>query len=617
MDARGGPPPHQNVPSAQTDLEQQKLDLLGPAYVVEQARGQQQCARRRIADAEELRAGADAERRLFVIRGPPAEYRQVLEDALSVDRRFVEAHVGRRSYRPWVGRRPRRRPRRDDNDAAGSASFACFEYPELLAGSQVPPNLLAAAMAKQAPGQCGSDKGAGGDPPAYAISAEGGVVVFRCASLWLGPKADVLLLDQSVRAQQPPPPPKPAPTPYRLPERNRASTFGDVNEFRNDGLRGSGDKSDNANDDNDQGAAASFEALLHESLAEDWGEGPGDDALRSLVEDVAVHQWTELFEALSAEPPTPGPAAETVATNTLFWQMQKSLEKNLSASQFYDKSFALNRSSPSASTSADWEALLSRLGRYVELRRQLAPPSIVAAPVAELPPSPEPAQPVAAAAVYPPPRRRRRNDSRSSGGDGAGGGSSSSEDKNQHSLDRVSYMGGVLLPLSIVSSILSMSDPFGPGGSMFFVFWAVSVPLVLVTIFVIYADTIRRAEVWIEVAAAAGASDVENPEEKDDRNGATPYGAAIQLPVVEPKTGRTMGTAALGDDYAQDPDAEWSFDEPSVMAEKMFRTTGGKRKWQKQQLGWKGACMTAIQLYKLKKGRPPNWPPNARREHTY
>ncbi|KAI1769653.1 hypothetical protein GGR53DRAFT_9998 [Hypoxylon sp. FL1150] len=604
----GRPPPRPNnshgseARGAPGGLEQQKLDLLGPAYVLEQTR-QQQYSRRRIINAEELRASIIQQasdetssgeehgygRRLFVIQGSPEEYLQVLRETLDIDPRFVEAHVSRRSYRPWVGRRRRQ------NKAGNATSFASFEFPELLASDSIPPKLATAI--KRSPRQDSEDTV--GKPPPHVICANGDVAVFCYASLWLSPKADVLFLDCPGRSQHSS---SLENTPYRSSELNRASTAGEANEFRNDSF----------NNNNTNNQTAIFETLLYESLAEEWRENPDEDTLGSLIEDIAIHQWTEFFEALSTAL-GPGSAEATV----MFWQMQKSLERNLSNSEFYNKSFHLSQSSSSSSsssTTSDWESLLSRLGRQVELSRQLAPPSVT---TIELPTTQPPQADMTTygAPVIPP--RNNNNKNTSSG---------SAEDKNQHALDRVSYMGGVLLPLSIVSSILSMSDPFGPGGSMFYVFWAVSVPLVLVTVFVVYADTIRKAEVWIEVAASGGGgSDVENPEDLDhghdhdhEHNGAATYSETVQLPVVEPKTNRVLGMAEFGDEYGSQPGVDGSFDEPSLMARKTFRTRGpgGRRKWQKQQLGWKGACMTAFQLYRLKKGRPPNWAGNVRRERT-
>ncbi|KAK0706427.1 hypothetical protein B0T26DRAFT_726517 [Lasiosphaeria miniovina] len=76
-----------------------------------------------------------------------------------------------------------------------------------------------------------------------------------------------------------------------------------------------------------------------------------------------------------------------------------------------------------------------------------------------------------------------------------------SADENQRALDRVSYLGGILIPMPIVSGILSMGDTFGPYGDKFFVFWAAALPLSVLAVLIIYADTIRKAEVWVEIAA--------------------------------------------------------------------------------------------------------------------
>lgn len=81
------------------------------------------------------------------------------------------------------------------------------------------------------------------------------------------------------------------------------------------------------------------------------------------------------------------------------------------------------------------------------------------------------------------------------GGDGA----SSGGEENQRALDRVTYLGGILLPFSVVLGVLSMNEGFGPGRGLFWVFWVVAVPLAVVAILVIYADKLRLAEVWVAV----------------------------------------------------------------------------------------------------------------------
>lgn len=115
-------------------LAAQQLDLLGPAYVLEWSDKQRRCSRKHLDSSGDLRAGLlqagkQDGRRLFVIQGLPMDYLEVLQDLLHVDARFIDAHVGRRGYRPltpprtrqWVG-----------DDAYPEAQYACFEYPELL-----------------------------------------------------------------------------------------------------------------------------------------------------------------------------------------------------------------------------------------------------------------------------------------------------------------------------------------------------------------------------------------------------------------------------------------------------------------------------------------------------
>lgn len=344
-------------------------------------------------------------------------------------------------------------------------------------------------------------------------------------------------------------------------------------------------------------------------------ESGWDVDLASLVEDIALHQWTEFFEAL----PT-----DTTPDAALYLQAQKSLERSL------------NMSSTSTSIStADWQSLLSRLLRRAELQRHLGA-SI------QLPSKPFTTA-TTTTTISPLTGRRRTTLTPTSIYPYPTSSPSSSSDENKRSLDRVSYMGGVLLPLSIVSSILSMSDPFNPGGSLFWVFWATGVPLVFVAVLVIYADSIRKAEVWIEDTGTGEGEKKKKTNNNNNNRVSTPVleqGRVVVVPGRAAAGGglriAAMGPAAMvgegggreeekekdddDDDGDDDDDDEGGYDpimeevfrEPAMMVEKRFRDAKQK-KWKKQQLGWAGACMTALQLYHLKKGRPPNWAADGRR----
>jgi hypothetical protein len=64
--------------------------------------------------------------------------------------------------------------------------------------------------------------------------------------------------------------------------------------------------------------------------------------------------------------------------------------------------------------------------------------------------------------------------------------------RTQRSINRITYLGAILLPFSIVAAILTLDGEFAPGMSMFWVYWAVGVPISGLVVLIIYADGIRR-----------------------------------------------------------------------------------------------------------------------------
>jgi len=75
------------------------------------------------------------------------------------------------------------------------------------------------------------------------------------------------------------------------------------------------------------------------------------------------------------------------------------------------------------------------------------------------------------------------------------GGALEVDNETKQSINRVTYLGGVLLPFSIVAGIFSMGGDYQPGGEQFFIFWTVAIPVCILTTAVIYADSIRRMTV--------------------------------------------------------------------------------------------------------------------------
>lgn len=134
---------------------------------------------------------------------------------------------------------------------------------------------------------------------------------------------------------------------------------------------------------------------------------------------------------------------------------------------------------------------------------------------------------------------------------------SSSGTANERSLDRIAYLGGMLLPVSVVASILAIEGRYGPEGAQFWVFWAASVAASAAALLVIYLDRLRLAEVWVEI----------------------------------PRAGRRVG------------------EEEAVGAAGLGVVDGGTkviaaaRAWHREQLGWARALKQATGYYRLRGAR--------------
>ena len=62
----------------------------------------------------------------------------------------------------------------------------------------------------------------------------------------------------------------------------------------------------------------------------------------------------------------------------------------------------------------------------------------------------------------------------------------------KQSLTRLAYLGGILLPFSIVAARFSTGQEFAVGMPLFYVYWVISLPSSLGVIVIIYANNIRR-----------------------------------------------------------------------------------------------------------------------------
>jgi hypothetical protein len=136
---------------------------------------------------------------------------------------------------------------------------------------------------------------------------------------------------------------------------------------------------------------------------------------------------------------------------------------------------------------------------------------------------------------------------------------------NSRSLDRIAYLGGIMLPVTLVSGVLSIEGSFGPEGAHFWVFWVAALVTAMFVLLVIYVDQVRTLNVWIEVAAGEllalnEEDDDDDSDDDDDEDG--------RLPLL-----RSTGEGQNRQTYLVQRGTEG----------------GMARTWQRRELGWGGA----------------------------
>ncbi|KAF4999824.1 hypothetical protein FGRMN_2204 [Fusarium graminum] len=168
--------------------------------------------------------------------------------------------------------------------------------------------------------------------------------------------------------------------------------------------------------------------------------------IEDLVAEIIYDTWLRKLDSL---PPL---GSESVDVQ---WTIARALETNADATRSMER-----RGEFSIITSSDWQNLVERLQRRIQLSVTVS------------------------LQIH---AQQAQNEPK---------------DANSRSLDRIAYLGGILLPLTVVSGVLSIESSYGPEGSSFWVFWLASGLCSLLAILVIYADRLRTLDVWMEVAAA-------------------------------------------------------------------------------------------------------------------
>lgn len=269
-------------------------------------------------------------------------------------------------------------------------------------------------------------------------------------------------------------------------------------------------------------------------------EALGDSRpLEDVLSEVAYDAWLDTLDALPRE----GDSVDVL------WALAHALENNADTAKRMERrnrAFAIG-----GIASEDWTALADRLHRRMQLSVALSV------------------------------RRQQRHPD-------------ASRDSNSRSLNRIAYLGGLLLPLTVVSGILSIEGTYGPEGKAFWVFWLASGLCSVLAILVIYADHLRTLDVWMEVAAG----EVLEGLDPSDGFHALRHHRHAARPRRDEAGFQAMGDAERGEATAVTTAADGGV---YVVQRRGDGTRG--RAWRRKELGWMGA-MKKMSGYYMWRGSP-------------
>ncbi|PSR87028.1 hypothetical protein BD289DRAFT_432942 [Coniella lustricola] len=390
---------------------------------------------------------------------------------------------------------------------------------------------------------------------------------------------------------------------------------------------------------------------IEQTLCEGWDmstasrSSPYEDEINRLeaVEEAAYERWLDFFDVITPQVLRLEPIVSNAQKRgiPLAWHAMEELERNLAMSMAL-RHLALARKRRTGVVmnrdimGPDWATLIRSLKTRVIMLPAIAPA-----------PHSLPVPPVRV--VSPPSWTRTR--APSPGSDATVSETDITNDTTQRALDRITYLGGILLPVSIVASILSMNDDYAPGSQLFWIFWVVALPLTFGTISFIYADKLRRVMVWQEIddpeeeedvaiglsivhdeqnaspplsQTAYGQVDVTLPKRLKHPKGASNVSGNIDglkahshaekpvgVPVDDSAASNSaaacrpmIGASLSSPDFVIDVDrsrmrpasgAAWTGAAPPLEADRRRRRQR-QRAWKKQELGWMGAAMCMLRL---------------------
>lgn len=246
-----------------------------------------------------------------------------------------------------------------------------------------------------------------------------------------------------------------------------------------------------------------------------WDVLRGESQVEEILGELVYDHWVEFLAAM--KPGSKGSRRH----DRMLWDMMTAMEQNLDDAKYQARQ---GRDLDTVNTSA-WTDLTQRMQFRINMRK------VTAASEHRRSASPAPASPL--------------------------------QDPSDRSLDRITYLGGLLLPVTVVAGVLAIDGDYGPRGHKFWVFWISSLLACAAALLVIYVDQVGTMEVWTEVMGGSGdGRDHHHQGDADDMDPRVPGAGAANYLVQK-----------LGDGT---------------------RT----RTWHRSQLGWKGAVKKVSGYYR-------------------
>lgn len=387
-------------------------------------------------------SGPEAEPPMYIVHGLHTGFLDVIGQCMAIDKSFVEAHAARVAY--W--------PKNIEED---EVTWAHWEYPELVI------RVDAMGSQNERPDMSSGAPDVMSQSHVKPVDNSGLSVAFRRVSMWIDGMGIVVFMDTPLWKDQ------------ELSLAKRSQVLAAKSHPRS-GLMSLRVPRSWVTQEPQQETIPSLEERLYKAIRR-YREK--DDEVDPMIVPLVHEKWRELFGVL----PPPDSGCYSAGGGGLLWQMMQTMEQNLQA---------LKEGAYPGDGEQVWNDLLKRLQRTLNFatRATFTNEGTTRNKATQS-------------------KQALEGTQENSRTEAILEGTYSErelpdwEQINRRSLDRITYLGGILLPLTVVSGILGIEGRYGPEGTQFWVFWIASFVSSSICLFIIYLDQLRSLDIWFEVTA--------------------------------------------------------------------------------------------------------------------